>query len=803
MKRVFTVLALLIVVLLAAGGWYVYSKQPTRQGQVELRNLQGSVTVRYDERGVPHIRAENETDLYRALGYVHAQDRLFQMEAMRRLARGELAEVLGPKLLDTDKLFRSLRIRERAASYVAGLDKQSPAWKALQAYLDGINQYQDSHAAPVEFDVLGIPKRPFTAEDSISVAGYMAYSFAAAFRTEPLLTYVRDQLGADYLNVFDLDWQPKGVLAKGHTSSAPALAAEDWKDLNTLARVSQQALIDNGLPQFEGSNAWVIAGSHSKSAKPLLAGDPHIRFSVPSVWYEAQLSAPGFELYGHHQALVPFAFLGHNLDFGWSLTMFQNDDLDLIAEKVNPDNPDQVWYRGQWTDMVKTEQQIAVKGQAPVSITLRQSPHGPIVNDALGSAVGKTPIAMWWAFLETPNPILEGFYQLNRADTLAKARAAAAKVQAPGLNIVYANAKGDIAWWASALLPKRPAGVKPGFILDGSSNQADKDGYFPFSANPQEENPARGYIVSANFQPVSPTGMEIPGYYNLADRGQQLNRQLADKNVKWDNEANQKLQLGTATGYGPRLLAPLLPVLREVAGNPAEQKLIEQLAQWQGDYPLDSVSATVFNQFLYDLADSAMRDELGNDMFETLLSTRVLDAALPRLAANADSPWWDNRNTPGKETRADTVRAAWQASMAHLKSTLGDDASGWQWGKAHTLTHGHPLGQQKPLDRIFNVGPFAAPGSHEVPNNLSAKIGPAPWPVTYGPSTRRLVDFADPAHSLTINPVGQSGVPFDSHYDDQAEAYVDGMYVQAHFSDEEVTANTRSTLKLLPARAAQ
>ncbi|WP_282413747.1 penicillin acylase family protein [Pseudomonas sp. PS01299] len=803
MKRVFTVLALLIVVLLAGVGGYVYSKQPTRQGQVELRNLQGSVTVRYDDRGVPHIRAENETDLYRALGYVHAQDRLFQMEAMRRLARGELAEVLGPKLLDTDKLFRSLRIRERAASYVASLDKQSPAWKALQAYLDGINQYQDSHVAPVEFDVLGIPKRPFTAEDSISVAGYMAYSFAAAFRTEPLLTYVRDQLGADYLNVFDLDWQPKGVLAKDHANKTPALAAGDWKDLNALARLSEQALIENGLPQFEGSNAWVIAGSRSQSGKPLLAGDPHIRFSVPSVWYEAQLSAPGFELYGHHQALVPFAFLGHNLDFGWSLTMFQNDDLDLIAEKVNPDNPNQVWYHGQWTDLVSTEQQIAVKGQAPVTLTLRQSPHGPIVNDALGTAAGKTPIAMWWAFLETPNPILEGFYQLNRADTLAKARAAATKVQAPGLNIVYANAKGDIAWWASALLPKRPAGVKPEFILDGSSNQADKDGYYPFSANPQEENPARGYIVSANFQPLSPTGMEIPGYYNLADRGQQLNRQLSDKNLKWSNEANQKLQLGTTTGYGPRTLAPLLPVLREVVSDPAQLKLVEQLAQWQGDYPLDSVNATVFNQFLYDLADAAMRDELGNDFFETLLSTRVIDAALPRLAANADSPWWDNRNTPNKETRADVVKAAWQASMTHLKQTLGDNPSNWQWGTAHTLTHGHPLGQQKPLDRIVNVGPFAAPGSHEVPNNLSAKLGPAPWPVTYGPSTRRLVDFADPAHSLTINPVGQSGVPFDSHYDDQAEEYVEGMYVQAHFSEEEVTANTRSTLKLLPARATQ
>ncbi|MFY0728369.1 penicillin acylase family protein [Pseudomonas sp. NFX15] len=799
MKRSLTALALLIVVLAAGAGGYLYSKQPSRQGTVELQHLQGPVSVRYDERGVPHIRAENEADLYRALGYVHAQDRLFQMEVLRRLARGELAEVLGPKLLDTDKLMRSLRIRERAETYLADLDKQSPAFIAMQAYLDGINQYQDSHARPVEFDVLGIPKRPFTAQDTVSIAGYMAYSFAVAFRTEPLLTFVRDQLGPQYLNIFDLDWQPKGVL----NGAAPALASADWKDLNALARLSEQALADNGLPQFEGSNAWVVAGSRTQSGKPLLAGDPHIRFSAPSVWYEAHLSAPGFELYGHYQALMPFASLGMNRDFGWSITMFQNDDLDLIAEKVNPDNPNQVWYRGKWVDMTTSEQQIAVKGQAPVTLVLRQSPHGPIINDALGRGVGKTPIAMWWAFLETQNPILEGFYQLNRADTLAKARSAAAKIQAPGLNVVWANAKGDIGWWAAAQLPKRPAGVKPWFILDGSTAEADKDGFYPFSANPQEENPARGYIVSANFQPVSPTGMEIPGYYNLADRGQQLNRQLSDKAVKWDLENSQQLQLGTTTAYGPRLLAPLLPVLREVVSDPAERQLVEQLAQWKGDYPLESTSATLFNQFLFNLADATLHDELGDDFFETLLSTRVIDAALPRLAADANSPWWDNRNTLGKETRADTVKAAWQASIAHLKTSLGEDSTQWQWGNAHTLTHGHPLGQQKPLDLIFNVGPFAAPGSHEVPNNLSAKIGPAPWAVTYGPSTRRLIDFADPAHSLTVNPVGQSGVPTDSHYEDQAEAYVEGMYFQAHLNDEEVSANTRSTLKLMPARAAQ
>ncbi|MGV8860888.1 MAG: penicillin acylase family protein [Pseudomonas sp.] len=795
MKRSLTAVTLVITLIAGGGAWYIHSKQPVRQGEMTLVHLQAPVTVRYDERGVPHIRAENEADLYRTLGYVHAQDRLFQMEMLRRLARGELAEVLGPKLLDTDKLFRSLRIREHADTYVAQQDKQTPAWKALEAYLDGINQYQDTHAKPIEFDLLGIKKRPFTAEDTLSVGGYMAYSFAAAFRTEPLLTYVRDQLGADYLKVFDLAWQPQGALGQ-----APALAGADWKGLNDLARLSQHALEEAGLPQFEGSNAWVVSGTRTQSGKPLLAGDPHIRFAVPSVWYEAQLSAPGFELYGHHQALNPFASLGHNRDFGWSLTMFQNDDLDLIAEKTNPDNPNQVWYHGAWVDMIQSEQQILVKDAPAVTLHLRQSPHGPIINDALGTTAGTAPIAMWWSFLASENPILQGFYEANRADTLSKMRAAAEKIQSPGLNVVWANAKGDIGWWAAAQLPIRPEGVNPTFILDGSTAQADKAGFYPFSANPQEENPARGYIVSANFQPVSPTGMEIPGYYNLADRGQQLNRQLSDPAVKWDLESSKKLQLGTQTDYAPRVLKPLIPVLRSAVDNPEERALVERLASWKGDYSLDSVGATLFNQLVSDLIREAMHDELGDGFFDTLLSSRVIDAALPRLVADANSPWWNNRNSPAEKNRADVVKAAWHASVSHLKSLYGANPDEWRWGKAHTLTHGHPLGMQKPLDRLFNVGPFPAPGSHEVPNNQSARIGSAPWPVTYGPSTRRLIDFADPTHSLSINPVGQSGVLFDEHYSDQAKTYIEGGYVQAHFDEGDVAANTRGTLRLVPAR---
>jgi penicillin amidase len=191
---------------------------------------------------------------------------------------------------------------------------------------------------------------------------------------------------------------------------------------------------------------------------------------------------------------------------------------------------------------------------------------------------------------------------------------------------------------------------------------------------------------------------------------------------------------------------------------------------------------------------------MGDSFFSTLIRTRVIDFALPRLAGKPDSPWWDNRDTPVTEDRAATVTVAWQESLKHLRSTLGANTANWQWGAAHTLTHVHPLGQQKPLDTLFNIGQFESPGGHETPNNLSHKIGPAPWPVVYGPSTRRIIDFADPSQSLGINPVGQSGVLFDPHYKDQAESYINGQYHQQHFSEADVAANTQSTLQLVPVK---
>lgn len=791
MKRLAIFILVLLITLTLGGYGFIQQKLPQRSGEIKLEQLSETVNVRYDERGVPHIQAATELDAYRALGYVHAQDRLFQMEMVRRLAQGQLSEVLGEKTVKIDRLFRTLRLHQHAKSYLKTLDPSSPAMQSLNAYLDGINQYQATRAKPLEFDLLGITPRPFTAEDTISVAGYLAYSFAAAFRTEPVLTYIRDELGEDYLRVFDLSTPSQGDAtypepSSTNTPSTNKLTANDWQGLNALAEVSQAALFEHNLPQFEGSNAWVMAGSKTQSGKPLLAGDPHIGFSVPAIWYEAHLQTPSFELYGHFQALNPFALLGHNQAFGWSLTMFQNDDLDLIALPPN------------WDNLASHTELIAIKGQPAEELTLYSSDFGPIINAALGEEIPDTPIALWWAFLETENPILEAFYDFNRANTLDKARSAASKIHAPGLNLVWANAEGDIAWWAAGKMPIRDTSTQPAFILDSQIAQAKKYGFYPFSDNPQEENPKRGYIVSANYLPASPNQVPLPGYYNLADRGEQLIKELSQPNKQWNTQNSQAVQLGEQSGYAPRLLKPLLGDLYASASSKEETLLINQLAKWPGNFPTNSYLPTVFTEFTYQLLIATFLDELGEATFNNLLSTRIIDSALPLLAADPASPWWNNQQAGTNQTRQVVVGQAWQATLKHLNKTLGPKLDDWQWGKAHTLTHNHPLGAQKPLDKLFDVGKFAVPGGHELPNNLSSGYSSAPWAVEYGPSTRRLIDFAAPEQALGINPVGQSGVKFDKHYSDQAKAYSEGRYYPQHLAEKDIEQNTQSKLTLVP-----
>ena len=794
MRRAGVGLVIVILITIGAGTYYLNSKKAVRSGNITLPGLAGPVDVRFDTFAVPHIYAKNKTDAYYALGYVHAQERLFHMELLRRLAKGELAEILGPKLKSTDSFFRTLRLNQFGREYMQKTDKTTPAFKVSQAYLDGINHYIHTRPAPIEFDILKIPKTDYLLSDIISVAGYMAYSFAAGFKTDPVLTFIRDELGQAYLS--DMDYlasatPPLKLLTDTHKSLArmAGLVA----DIET--RYSPVGF-------FEGSNAWAVMGNKTVSGKPILSGDPHIAHSCPSVWYEAHLVTPDLNFYGHFLSGVPMALMGFNQKVAWTLTMFQNDDVDLFVEKPNPKNPDQVWSDGKWTDLESEQEIIKVKNEEDLVLKVRSSKHGPIINDILDPLnKEKRPVAVSWAFHDFSNDILSGFYELSRIDTVFDAPEALRKIHAPGLNFVMGDASGNIGWWAVAKLPKRPGHVDPNFIQDGSDPSNDYIGAWPFEANPQFINPESGIIVSANHQPQDFGNGTVPGYYNLDNRAKRIETLLSQKEKNWSPKDMETIQLDTQSAFYKRIKELQVAVLKSIPAiqtDAISKKAFDAFERWDGFHRLDTRGAAVFYTLHYYLVKAVFEDDLGEDLFKAFLRTRLPDKAVLKIMGLENSPWWDDRTTSKKESQKDMVSKAWFQTVDKLKQVSGSDPERWVWGDLHTVEYVHAMGRKKPLDKLFNIGPFKIEGSRDVPNYQGFRIGPPPFDVYIGPSTRRIFDFADPDHSLGINPTGQSGYFFDPHYDDQAQMYLTGKYRIQLMDKTEIEKATASLLKLIP-----
>ncbi len=797
MKALKISLASLIVVILiiaAVAAFYLNSRQPQRSGELKLPGLKHAVEVQFDKWAIPHIYAQAEKDAYHTLGYLHAQERLFHMEILRRLAKGQLSEVLGPKLVSTDKLFRTLRLKQFGQEYMQHQDPQSPPWVVAKAYIDGINYFMETGPTPIEFAILGIPKTPYTLADIVSLAGYMSYSFAAGFKTDPVLTFVRDKLGDNYLRDmgYRLAEQPPLKLLSGTQQSLQEIAG-------LLADIEVKY---SPVGFFEGSNAWVVSGRKTKSGKPVLAGDPHIAFSCPSVWYEAHMVTPGFELYGHYLSGNPFALLGMNHKIAWTLTMFQNDDVDMFREKANPENPDQVWSDGKWVDLHIETETIKVKGQDDIQLKVRRSKHGPILNDAIDTIKDeKEPVALSWAFYDFSNDMGAGYYGLAHAKDAFEAREAVRLLKAPGLNFVLADATGNIAWWAAGAIPIRPAHVDPNFILDGAGGKDEYLGIYSFDKNPQMMNPSSGIIVSANHQPQDfGTGL-VPGYYNLDNRAKRIEHLLEKKETGWTAQDMKAMQLDTRSNFSLGIrdgVARVLETMTVVNTEPLSARAFELFKSWNGDHLLKSIGPTIFHTLHYNLIEMTYKDELGEMLFKAFLRTRLPDRSVEKIVNLEQSAWWDNIKTDKKETRKDIMGAAWSKTLAHLKDLLGNDPDTWYWERVHTVEYVHAIGRQKPFDKIFNIGPFKAEGSRDVPNYMGFALTPAPHKVTLGPSTRRIVDFGEPENSLGINPTGQSGYFCNKNYADQAKMYIDGRYRRQLIDRKEIQDAKVSTLHLNP-----
>ena len=784
-KKIALFLFLFLIVLVLALVGYAFYTKPKYDGELALKNIEKTTTVYFDDFGVPHIYANSQKDAMVALGYVHAQDRLWQMELMRRIAPGRLSEIFGSVALQNDMFFAGLGIEEASEIAIAKLDKNGKDYQLAMAYLDGINQYLEEGKTPIEFYLVGVKKEKFTLKDVYNIFGYMSFSFAMAQKTDPLLTDIRDQLGPEYLKDFGLD----GSLGTTRIKNSK----EKIKEYSAIAK-SVTALLDQSpIPPFIGSNSWVIAPPKTENGKVIFANDPHIGFSQPATWYEAHIVTPDFELYGYYLAGTPYPLLGHNRKYAYGLTMFENDDLDLYKEENKADDANSYLSPKGFMNYQIRNKTIQVKDSSAVNLKVKISRHGPIVNDLIKGLNTKQPVALSWIYTQQPIQILDAVYRLSHAQNISDFQKGVALIAAPGLNVMYGDAKGNVAWWATGKLYKHQPGVNPNFILNGASGKEDIAEYLDFSKNPSAINPSWNYVYSANNQPEAVDGFLYPGYYLPEDRAKRITTLLEAKQ-KWNKQAVSQMIVDNTSSTVTETLKVMLASIATESLSENQKQAFTILKDWKGDSNLNQVAPTIYNKWLYLYLKNTFEDELGNDKFEQFLGTHIGKQVATKLIANPNSIWWDDTTTKGtKETQAFIFKKSYKEAIAALEKQLGATVASWTWNKVHTVEHQHPLGKVSALKPIFNVGPFEIAGTNEVINNLMFGLNASGnYKVTGGPSTRRVIDFSDVENSWSIIPTGQSGNPLSAHYADQTQMYNEGKFRKMKMNKAEiVTTSTK------------
>lgn len=795
-----TLIGLVVIVLLCTGGSYSYlqSLQPTYEGKLKLEGLQEDVEVYFDEYGIPHLYGQSEEDLYHALGYLHAQERLFQMEMLRRVGSGRLAEILGEDLIQTDRFFRTIGIKEvskmSAKAFMA--ERESPHQKAFSAYLDGLNTYIDQGNTPLEFQILGIEKEHFTVEDIYCIAGYMGYTFNVAYSTDPILTKIKNKLGDEYLKDFAIRYK-EGTMIPSYPTEKAKEGAEQDRELISQA---MGKIIDKlPVPIWSGSNSWVVSGKKTKSGKVYLANDAHIGYSQPAVWFEAHLEGPGLSFYGNFVAGMPFSTIGHTRTHAWGVTMLENDDTDLYQEKLNPDNPNQVKFKDSWEDLTIRKEVIKVKGKEDIEFEVKISRHGPIINDCIEGMdeITSDPISASMTLTQIANPVFEAFYIFSKAKNIQEFEAACAMMTAPGFNIMYGDTAGNIAWWAVGKLSRRADHINSKFILNGYDGNDELLGYYDFSENPKSINPPSNYVYSANNQPDTAFGQFHQGYYLPEFRAKRIVSLLEQENAFDTDKMKKMINDGVSAKY-PEVAKEIVGVLENgnIDLSENQQKVLSILKSWEGHHNLDSKAPTIFYKLVYHILAEAMTDELGVEDFEATVNMLMMKRTLPLLVRNDGSLWWNDVDTDAPESRKDIFARAFEKTISELEAQLGNDPQTWEWQQAHTITHSHAFGQDGgALGAYFNVGPFPINGGHEVINNLSFNLnGEGKYEVKSGPSKRILIDFSDVENALSVSPTGQSGVAGSPHYDDQAALFTKGEFRKMKMNEKEIKEGGRHLL---------
>ncbi len=789
MKKGIIIFSTIIIVLIISGivfkNYYSKKSLPNYSHDILTSEVIEEVIIYRDSNAVPHIFAKNESDLYFAVGYVMAQDRLWQMDLIRRVTQGRISEIFGKDYLEADKMLRCLQINKKSKQVYDSLNTEMK--NSLLDFARGVNYYAANNVLPIEYRILSYDFENWIPENSLNIIGYIGWELGTAWEIEILLSQIRPLLDDKKFAALLPDYDKSNVIYD-----------IDFKDTILLENTilsNNKKILQLGVIPLMASNNWVIAPQKSQTGKPILANDMHLAYSLPGMWYpihqnvENKINVTGLCIPGS-----PAVIVGHNDSIAWGMTNVMVDDIDFYVETINQENKYQYKLNEKWVDFTVINEQIKTKEGETIDYEILFNHRGPMVSDIKKL---NQKISMCWIGYKYSNEY-QSVYQLNRANNWDEFKTAISKFGAVSVNIAYADMQGNIGMYCAAGVPIRKG---DGFsIYSGDTDFYDCTKLVDFDSLPYSYNPPTHYLASANNKSAANYPYYITHWYYNDYRIDRIEEMLKSKD-KLSVEDFMKMQTDKHSQMTKKYLKD---IIFEVSTTDLNDKLIKQtvemLAKWNGEMTAESQEATIFDEFIITLSRHLMRDEIGDSLTTLLISdSKLIYHFIDYVWNNKHTYWCDNINTKDKaEEFSDMIISAYSTTIENLKNKLGDNPQKWEWGKLHTLQLQHPLGKVKILDLLFNFNSekYQVGGSMHTVCPYAYDFN-EPYITTKGASHRTIYSFADWDLSKNIIPAGISGEPASEYYTNQMKYFIGNQYFNDYFSKNKIIETKKYEMRLL------
>ena len=773
-----------IVLTVIALRIYLHDPQPQYSGKKEVPGLNSPVEIFTDNYGVPHIFAENESDLFFAAGYQTARDRLFQLSLVISASRGTLASFFGNDFLNDDIYLRTWGIHNTAKEILKKTDQRT--LRILQKTCEGINARIDELDGkyPLEFKLLGVAPLKINPVDIIAYGRLMAHDLQQSWKPEILFGLLLEYFGQEKLNELFPLYEPfrPTISYKNKYPNIKLLFSSLWTHEYRIRDLTGS----NGVSI--GSNSWVVSGKKSTTGKPILANDPHLKFTQPSKWYEMHLKGGIYNVSGAFLPGFPLPILGQNESVAWGFTNIMADDIDFFIEEIHPENPNKYKHNNKWLDIVSRKETVPLSKGRDTTITIRKTHHGPIISDIHPLLKDKKyVVSMSWVGNQITHEI-SALSKFSLVKNWKDFSSVAKEFSVPGQNIIYADTAGNIGWRAAALIPIRKEGSsllpRPGWDSD-----YDWKGFISFEEMPYLYNPNKGYIATANNKIVDDTfPYYISNQWAEPSRIERIEEYIQSKEKMSVNDM-KLLQNDMLSSFAREVTPNIIKHFpNNLKGN--KKAAYNYLKNWDYIENHNSAATLVFHVILDELLNNIYKDELDlvhEKAFDALVHFSMLPYRnIHWVLSNQKSSWIDDVRTKNKtETLEEIILRSFESAISRIENEVGINPSVWSWGSLHTLTHPHPLGTQKLLDFVFgfNVGPYKSGGSTMTVNKGEYEVLKS-FDQSVGASFRRIVDLSNMNLTQFIIPTGQSGQQRSPHYKDQAGLYNKGLYRTTYIDED-------------------